>query len=167
MPTIPTSSEHNAILSMTFHSSPYQNLPSYENLSFVMNTNFSFITPFAFVMTISLYGNFPFVIFSLCSTIYSVSNTYSTSNTLVPTPLTFAFNSSEQIASDNIIFLVYSSLQSSFNTLPLIVLENMLQKHYKLLFVSLIESLLLVTPNRTNITFETIVHSCISFLGIN
>ena len=167
MPTIPTTSEHNAIFSMTFHSSPYENLPSYVNLSSVMNTNSSFITPSAVCTTISPYANVPPVISSSCSTTYSVSNTYYCSNSLVPTPLTFAFPSSEQIACDIITFLVQSSPQSSSNTLPLIVLENMLHKYYKVSLVYHIESLLRVTPNRTYITFETIVRSCISFLKIN
>ena len=166
MPTIPTTSEHNAIISMTFHSSPYENLPSYVNLSSVMNTNSSFTTP-AVVTTISPYANVPPVISSSCSTTYSVSNTYSSSNTLIPTPLTFAFPSSKQIACDIITLLVQFSPQSSSNTLPLIVLENMLHKYYKPSLVSHIELLLLATPNQTYITFETIVRSCISFLGIN
>ena len=124
MTNILTTSEHNATLTMTFHSSPYENLPSYENLSYVMNTNSSFITPSAVVTTISPYVNVSPVISSSCSTTYSVSNTYSSSNTLVPTPLTFDFPSSEQIACDIITFVVQSSPKSSSNTLPLNVLEN-------------------------------------------
>ena len=166
MPTIPTTSEHIAILSMTFHFSLYENLPSYENLSSVMNTNSSIITP-AVVTIISPYANVPPVISSSFSTNYSVSNTYSSSNTLVLTPLTFAFPSSEQIACDIITSLVQSSPQSSSNTLSLLVLENMLDKHYKPTLVSHIESMLLATPNRTYITFKTIVRNCISFLRIN
>ena len=161
MPTIPTASEHNAILSMTFHSSSYENLRSFENLSSVINTNSSFITPSTVVTTISPHANVHPVIFSSCNTVYFVSNTYSSSNTLVPTILTIAFFTSEQIACYIISFLIQSSPQSSSNTLPLIVLENMLHKHYKPSLVSHIESLLLATPNRTYITFETIVRSCI------
>ena len=159
--TIPTTSEHNATLTMTFHSSPYENLPLYENLSSVMNNTSSFITPSAVVTTVSPYVNVPPVISS------SSSTTYTSSNTLVPTYSTFAFLIYEQIACDIITFLVQSSPQSSANTLPLIVLENMLHKHYKPSLVSHIDSLLLATPDRTYITFETLVRSCISFLGIN
>ena len=104
MPTFPTTSDHNASLTMTLHSSPYENLPSYENLSSVMNTNSTFITPSAVVTTVSPYVNVPPVISSSCS--LSSSNTYSSSNTLIPTPSTFAFPSSEQIACDIITFLV-------------------------------------------------------------
>ena len=131
MPTIAKISEHNAIFSMTVHSPRYENLPSYKNLSSVMSTNSSSITPSAFVTTILPYANVPPVISPSCSIIYSVSNTYSSSNTLVHTPLTFAFPSSEQIACDIITFLVKSSPQYSSNTFPLIVLNNMLHKHYK------------------------------------
>ena len=75
MPTIPTTSEHNATLTMTLHFSPYENLPAYKNLSSVMNTNSWFITPSAVITTVSPYINVSPVI-SLSSR-FSSSNTYS------------------------------------------------------------------------------------------
>ena len=112
MPTVPTTSEINPTFQVTFHSSPYDNLPSYENVLPVTTTA-------------SPHLNVPPVI------IFSSSCTYSNSDTLIPTPLTFVFALSDQIASDIILFLIQASPQSSSNSLQLIVLENMLHKHYK------------------------------------
>ena len=147
MPTVPTTSEINPTFQMTFHSSPYDNLPPYENVLPVTTTA-------------SPYLNVPPVIIS------SSSCTYSNSDTLIPTPSTFVFPSSDQIASDIISFLIQASPQSSSNSLQLIVLENMLHKHYKPSLVSHIDLVCSINPNRNYITFESIVRSCISFLGI-
>ena len=81
MPTLPTTSEINPTFQMTFHSSPNDNLPLYENVLPVTTTALPYL-------------NVPPVI------IYSSSCTYSNSDTLIPTPFTFVFPSSDQIASD-------------------------------------------------------------------
>ena len=138
MPTVPTTSEINPTFQMTFHSSPYDNLPPYENVLPVTTTNLPYL-------------NVPPVIIS------SSCCTNSNSDTLIPTP-------SDQIVSDIISFLIQASPHSLSNSLQLIVFENMLKKHYKPSLVSHIDLMLSVNPNRYYITFESIVRSCISFL---
>ena len=131
---------------MTFHSPPNDHLPPYENV--------------LRVTTLSPYLNIPPVIIS------SSSCTYSNSDILNPTLSTFVFPSFDQIASDIISFLIQASPQSS-NSLQLIVFDSMLHKQYKPSLVSHIDLMLSVNPNRNYITIESVVRSCISFIGIN
>ena len=163
-PTAPSNSENSA----DRRPSTYENLPS------IMDPTSPFINAFPINDTVvspsfhslisveSPYINIPFMI-SLNSTTYS----YSYSNTLLPTPSKFVFPSSEQIASDIIYFLVKASPHKSSNNLQLVVLENMLNEHYKQSLISDIELLLLVFPNRYYTTFETIIRSCIAYFGVS
>ena len=144
-PTVLTTSEINPNFSMTVHSSLYDNLPPYDNL-----------LP---VTTVTPYVNVPPVIIS------SSSCTYSGNDTLVPTPSTFVFSSSDQIACNIISFLIQASPQSSSNSLQLIVLEYMLQKHYKPSIVSHIYLMLFVNPNRNYIRINRSELSCISLIN--
>ena len=100
---------------------------------------------------------------SLNSSTYS----YSYSNTLLPTPSNFVFPSSEQIASNVNYFFVQASPHKSSNNLQLVVLENMLNKHYKQSIISDIDLYLLAYPNRNFTTFETIIRSCIVNFGVS
>ena len=52
------------------------------------------------------------------------------------------------------------------NNLQLVVLENIINKHYKQSLISNIELLLLAIPNRNYQTFETIICSCIAYFGV-
>ena len=118
-------------------------------------------SPHSLISGESPYVNIPSMI-SLNSTTYL----YSYSDTLLPTPSNFVFPSSEQIASDIIYFLVQASPHKSSNNLQLVVLENMLNNHYKQSFISDIDLLLLAFPNRNYTTFETIIRSCIAHIGV-
>ena len=91
-PTVPTTNEINPTFPMTFHSSPYDNLPPYENVLLVTTT-------------VSPYPNVPPVI------IFSSSFTYSNSDTLIPTLSIFVFPIFDQIACDIISFLIQALAQ--------------------------------------------------------
>ena len=97
----------------------------------------------------------------------SITYSYSYSDTLLPTLSNFVFPSSEQIESYIIYFLVQASPHKSSNNLQLVVLEIMLNKHYKQSLISDIDLLLLAFPNRNYTTFETIICSCIAHFGVS
>ena len=103
--------------------------------------------------------------YSFYDIINSITYSYFYSDTLLPTPSNFLFPLSKQIASDIIQFLIQASKNKSSNNLQLVVLENMLNKHYKQSFISDIDLLLLAFPNRKYTTFETIISSCIAHFG--
>ena len=119
-------------------------------------------SPHSLISVESLYVNMPPMI-SLSSTTYS----YSYKDTLLPTLSNFVFLSSEQIASDLIHFLLQGSPHISPNNLQSIVLENVINKHYKQSLISDIDLLLIAFPNRNYTTFETIIRCCIAHLGVS
>ena len=103
-----------------------------------------------------LYVNIPIVILSNCTNYYYFYN-----DTFLPSFVHFVFPSSDQIASDIIHFNVQASPHTSPNNLQLVVLENMLNKHFKQILISHIDLLLLAFPNRDDTSFESIIRSCI------
>ena len=107
------------------------------------------------------YVNHPFVIYS-----NSINYSYSYSDTFIPLPVHFVFPSSDQIAYDIIHSLVQASPHTSPNNLQLVVFENMLNKHFKQILISHIDSLLLACHNRDYTTFESIILSCIAHFGL-
>ena len=161
LPTVPKTSKNISILRI----SPYENLP------FILDPTSPFINALSINNTVSLspssmnctnqtYLNVSPVKYS-SRTKYS----YSYSNTLLSTPSNFVFPISEQIASDITHFLVQATPLTSPNNLQLVVLKNMLIKHYKQSLISHIDLLLLVYQNRNYTTFETIIPSCIAHIG--
>ena len=95
------------------------------------------------VVSTSLIVNLTLVI-DLNSTNYS----YSYSDTFLFSSEHFIIPSSDQIANDIIHFLVQASPQTSPNNLQLVVFENMLNKYFKQILISHIDSLLLAFINR-------------------
>ena len=126
LPTVYTTSEKSSFLSL----SPYKNLPSIIDatspcINSVSINNTVSISRCSLISTHQPYLNILHVVYS-SSTDYSYSN----SNTLLSTDSNFEFPSSEQISSDIIHFLVHALPHTSPNNLQLVVLENMLIKHY-------------------------------------
>ena len=159
--TVPKTSENSSVLRI----SPNKNLPfimdptsPFINSSSINNT--VSLPPSSIICTNQTYLNLSPVKYS-SRTGYS----YSYSNTLLSTPSNFVFPLFEQIASDIIHFLVQASPHTSPNNLELVVLENMLIKHYKQSLIFHIDLLLLVFQNGNYTTFETIIRSCIAHIG--
>lgn len=62
LPTITTTNKYNAILTMTFYTSPFEKLLLYKNLSYVIDTNSLFSTLSAVITIILIYVNvFPVI----------------------------------------------------------------------------------------------------------
>ena len=164
IPTIQRNSENSADLWF----STYENLPSIMDPTspfinaFPINDTVVSPSPHSLINVESHYVNIPPMIY-LSSTTYS----YSYSDTLLPTFSNFLFPSSEQIASDIIHFLVQASPHSSPNNLQSVVLENVINKHYKQSLISDIDLLLIAFSNRNYTTFESIICSCIAHFGVS
>ena len=90
---------------------------------------------------------------------------YPYSKTLLSKHSNFVFPSFEQIAIDIIHFFVQASPHTLPNNLQLVVLANMLIKHYKQSLIFHIDLLLIVFQNRNYTTFETTIRSCIAHIG--
>ena len=165
-----TSSAIPTVLEKNENSADFQ-LTTYENLPSIMDPTSPFINAYPINNIVSLsspfssinqrYVNLPLVIYSN-STNYS----YSYSDTFLPSLVHFIFPSSDQIASDIIHFFVQASPHTSPNNLHLDVLENLLNKHFKQILISHIDSLLLAFPNRDYTTFESSIRSCIAHFGL-
>ena len=146
-------------------------LTKYENLPPIMDPTSPFINAFPINNTVSLTTplssiNQPYVNLRLVIYSNSINYSYSYSDTFLPLPEHFVFPTSNQIASDIIHVFVHASPHTSPNNLQLVVLENMLNKHFKQTLISHIDSFLLAFPNRNYTTFKSVIRSCIAHFGL-
>ena len=125
--------------------------------AYLINNTASLSTP-SFSSTKQPYINLPTFIYIYSS---STNYSYSYSNTFLPSHVHFVLVLSDQIANDIIHIFVQASLPTSTNNLKLVVLENMLNKHFKQSLISQIKSMLLAFLTCDYTTYESIIRSCI------
>ena len=115
--------------------------------AYPINQTVSLTTPLSSI-------NQPYIYLSLVIYPNSIYYSYSYSDTFLFLLVHFVFPSSDQIASDIIHFFVQATPHTLQNNSQLVVLENMLNKHFKQTLISHIDSLLLAFPNCDYTTFE-------------